>query len=211
MGRLSLYARERVINLRNHGTSYQMIVQSLANEDGIMVSRQAVSQCYRTYQETGKMTARHGGGNSFILTEEHQKFIDDKIKENDELTGPELQKMIEEVYGVQASVATILRCRRKLGWLVGKTRFGPMVSDKNKPLRLAFAESCLANRDDFQDVVFVDECTVKMGSHAKKQCYKKGEPITKRLRPMAKHPYQVSCCLITISQMLSQYIPMFLA
>lgn len=191
MGRLTLYARERVVHLRSHGASDQDIVKHLSQDDGIDACRQTISNFCRTYEATGSMAPRHGGGNSSILTEEHRNFIDDKVKENTELTGPELQKLIEEHFGVKASVATILRARRKLGWLVGKTQFGPMVSDKNKPLRLAFAQSCLATRDEFEDVVFVDESLVKMGSHVKRQCYKKGQPLAKRLRPVAKHPYQV--------------------
>ena len=191
MGRLSEYARSRIVNLRRLGLTFVNIQGKLRDEDNVNASRQAISNCWRSFQQTGEIAAHHGGGHQAILQDVHLDFINNKLKENNELTARELQQMLREQFNLNASIPTVLRGRKKMGWIYGMTRYCQLITDKNKPLRLAFAEACLNSGDTFDDVIFVDECIVQMGSHTGRQCYQKGAPLTARLRPKPKHPYQV--------------------
>lgn len=190
MARLSLFARQRIIHMRSKGMTYTEILQHL-QEEGMETTRQTIAKFWNGYQQTGLIKARHGGGRKSLLSQEHLDLMDSKVKENNELTGKELQKLMQDDFQLQISMQSMLRWRRRLGWQFGKTKFCQMVSEKNRPLRRDFAASCIDTQDTFDDVIFVDESIVKMGRHVNMQCYKKGEPIHKRLRPKAKHPIQV--------------------
>ena len=75
--------------------------------------------------------------------------------------------------------------------VIFQTRYCQLISDKNKPLRLAFAQECIDRKDTFEDVIFSDECLVKMDANTRRQAYKKGEALQNRIRAKPKHPYQV--------------------
>lgn len=191
MGRLSSYTRSRIVSLRRQGLTFVSIGQRLREEDNISASRQAISNFWRNFEATGAMVPRHGGGKPASLKDVHLNFLDEKLHANSELTAKELQKLLLDTFGLEVSVPTILRGRKKLGWQYGVTRYCQLISDKNKPERLSFAQACLDSGETFDDVIFVDECIVQMGANTKRQCYKKGAPLVTRLRAKPKHPYQV--------------------
>ena len=45
----------------------------------------------------------------------------------------------------------------------------------NKPKRLEYALKCIRNRENFHDVIFTDESTIKIQTYAKRSMYKEGE------------------------------------
>lgn len=190
--RLSEYTRTRIINLKRDGSSFNSIQRTLLREDKLKCSRQAISAFWKKYLDTGEIKPRHGGGRPSHLNAEHLSFLDAKMTENNELNGKELKDMLEEQFGIRISKATVLRWRRHLGWKYAPTRYCQMVSQANKEKRLLFAQACLDNGEEFGDVIFTDETKIQMGCNTKKQCYKKGEGLKTRLRPRAKHPYQVN-------------------
>lgn len=191
MVRLTQFARTRVVHLKRQGLTFVEICQRLEEDDGIETSRQSVSKFWRKFSASGDIKPGHGGGRPAVLQEEHLDFLDAQMTKNSELSGPELQIMFKDTFDIEVSHHTILRCRRKQGWTYGQTRYCQMISEKNQPLRKAFAEEMIRLEDAFDDVIFTDECIVQMGCNARRQCYKKGAPLQLRLRPKAKHPFQV--------------------
>ena len=57
---------------------------------------------------------------------------------------------------------------------------------------MEYARNCIASGEQFEDVIFTDETKIQLTSHVRFQCHKKGEPVYKQLRPVPKHPYQVT-------------------
>lgn len=70
----------------------------------------------------------------------------------------------------------------------------PMVSEVNRAKRVDFARMCLDTNESFENMVFTDECTVRMESHGR-IAFVKRQPNGKRgPRPTVaspKHPYSV--------------------
>lgn len=191
MVRLSQVAKHRILSLRNFGLRHTAISRRLLEEDGIKASRQAISAFIKRHEETGSIEARHGGGRPALLKEEHLNFIEAKLGENCELNGIELSDLLKEHFNIEVSSDTVLRWRKKLGWRYGATRYCQMVSDINKGKRLEFAQSCVEANELFEDVIFTDESLVQLQANTRRQCYKKGAPVTQRIRAKPKHPYQV--------------------
>jgi transposase len=191
MYRISDVSRQRIVNMKTKGMSFSTIRSKLIEEDDVVYSRQAISNFWHHYNSTGSIKPKHGGGKKRILSEVHLEYIDKKMKENNELNGKELQQLLESEFQVQISVSTILKWRRNLGWKYGQTRYCQMITPQNREKRVIFARSCMENDESFDDVIFTDETKIQMSSNVHRQCYKKGEPLTARLRPKPKHPYQV--------------------
>ena len=85
MGKLSSYARNRIVSLKSSGMSVVKITEAL-REEGIETSRSAVNLFLLRYQRTACIADAERSGRSPLLNEEQLKFIDEKMKANDELT-----------------------------------------------------------------------------------------------------------------------------
>ena len=126
-----------------------------------------------------------------LLSDEQYRFIDDALAENDELTARRLRGMLQMKWPVlkPVSLTTIKRARKYLGWIKSKPKYCQMIRETNKQLRKAWCEVQIANKEQFEDVIFSDECTVQLESHSK-LCFRKiGEP--RKLKHKPKHPYKV--------------------
>jgi transposase len=85
---LSLYARERIVSLLSTNTSVVRITKSL-NEEGIKVSRSAVNLFICRFRKTEILHDAPRSGRKLKLSDEQITFIDQKMRENDELTAAE--------------------------------------------------------------------------------------------------------------------------
>ena len=90
MGELSSCARNRIVSLKSSGMSVVKITEAL-KEEGIETSRSAVNLFLLRYQQTDCVADAKRSGRSPILNEEQLKFIDEKMKANDELTSLDLK------------------------------------------------------------------------------------------------------------------------
>ena len=81
------------------------------------------------------------------------------------------------------------RLRRKLGWVQTATKYCQMVREPNRAKRLEFCERCLRENEQFDNVIFTDECSIHMENHGKLSFHRKWEPPKLKGRP--KHPFKV--------------------
>ena len=117
-----------------------------------------VSRFLKCYRASGSLHDAPRGGRKCKLSDEQLVFIDEKMKENDELTSEELMKMLASQFGVEVSSSAICRVRReKLGWKYENARYCQFVREPNKIKRLAFCLNALSRKDSFDDVIFTDE------------------------------------------------------
>ena len=76
-----------------------------------------------------------------------------------------------------------------LKWVIVRTRFGSMISDKNKANGSAFAQVCLDTNDTFNNVIWTDESSVHLTRHSQTMRVKIGKEQV--LKPTAKHTVKV--------------------
>lgn len=101
----------------------------------------------------------------------------------------DLQRLLPQQFGLQLSIATIKRMGRKLGWIKTGPRYCQHVREHNHVNRLAFAQRCIANKEQFDDVIFTDESSIWLERHGKICSRKIGEPG--KMKPTVKQ----STCL----------------
>ena len=190
MGKLSQYARERIVSL----WSSLVPITKIANifvEEGIQTSRSAVSLFLSRYRRNGgNLRDAPRSGRKSLLKEEHLEFIDEKMKANDELTSAEIKIKLVDEFGVDVSQSTIRRVRREqLGWRHENSRYCQFVREPNKIKRLFFCLNALAVNDAFEDVIFTDETSVQIEQYARFCFRKEGTQGKRKGRP--KHPLKV--------------------
>ena len=171
MGKLSQYTRNRIISLRESNDSILNIVRILQSE-GIRTSRNSVSSFIARYQRTASIDDAPRSGRKGKLSAEDMNFIDEKMKQNDELTSAERQKLLKDELNVSVSTSTVKYARRKLGWKHEKSRYCQFIRDQNKMKRLVFCLKAMKDKDCFEDVIFSDETSAEIQQFTK-YCFKK--------------------------------------
>ena len=186
---LSAYVKNRIILLREKGKKIVDIHQELLNVDQIKVSRQAIGRLIKKYGTTGSISDKPKPGRPSMLTIEHFNFIDAAMERDDELTSAGLQRQMLERFKIRFSLSTLKTIRRKLGWIRSGPKYCQLIREANQVQRLEFVQRCLANREEFDDVIFTDESSIWMERHGK-ICFRRKNELPK-LKPKPKHPYKV--------------------
>ena len=197
MGKLSLYARKRIVNLRRLGKNVSEIVRKIREEDNITASRPAVSLFLKRFNQTGSINDKQRTGRHRKLVLQHFDIIDEEMRRNDELSSIELARILRTRCDVDVSPRTVRQVRKKLGWTWSGTKYCQLVKDVNKPKRMEHCLRILSEGDGFEDVTFSDECSVSIERSTRRSFHKVGEP--RRLKGKPKHPLKVSFCPLLLS------------
>ena len=175
MGFLTHEQKTKILRLKANGKGPSEIVRILA-EDDVKISRWSVIRFLRRFQETKSLeNAAKSGRPPLGVTIELMNFIDAEMESNDELTSPELAKRILLHLGVQFSPQKVRRLRQKLGWVPTGTKYCQLIREPNRVKRLQFSENCLRENEQFNDVIFTDECSVQLENHSKLSFHRKWE------------------------------------
>ena len=166
------------------------IVDRLAEED-VKVSRTAIYNLLAKFMKTKSIGDIKRKPRSQRLSEEHYRFIDELMAEKTDLTSRQLYSAFKDAYPtVEASISTIKRARRYLGWTAKRTRYCQLISEVNKEKRVEWClDRVIAGDLDLNDVIWTDECSVQLESHRKTMYHKQGEPSRMVSRP--KYPPKV--------------------
>ena len=99
------------------------IVERLT-EDGVEVSRTAIYNLLTKFKKTelsGDLTRKP---RSRRLNEEQYRLIDELMAENTNLTSRQLYACLKEAHPtLEASLSTVKRAQRHLGWMAKRTRY----------------------------------------------------------------------------------------
>ena len=189
MGRLTNEQKAKIVRLREQNTNITQIVKILGDDD-CKISRLSVRRFLKRFQERQSFAnAPQPGRPNEEVTPEVLNFIDAEMEKNDELTAPKLRKMLQEQFGVDFSDSKVKRLRQKLGWVQTGTKYCQLIRETNRAKRLEFCMKCLEDNEQFDDVIFTDECSVHMEKHAK-LCFRRRWEQPK-LKGRAKHPFKV--------------------
>ena len=105
------------------------------------------------------------------------------------MTSPELTRKIYERFGLSFSREKVKRLRRKLGWVQTGAKYCQLIREPNRVKRLEFSEKCRRDNEQFDNVIFTDECSVMLENHSKISFHRKWEQP--RLKGRPKHPIKV--------------------
>lgn len=113
MGRLSTFAKNRILNLRFQ-KSYRIkqIASTLLQEDNIKVSRKSISTFLKKYIETKSIHDKPRSGRNKKLTAEEINLIGEVTRLNRDITAPK----IKEYLNLNVSTYTILRASKLFEW-----------------------------------------------------------------------------------------------
>ena len=114
------------------------------------------------YELTGSVSRAPGSGRPTKISTEIKAIVEDKMWEDDETTASQLHKILTS-RGYQISSRTFLRCRSALGWTFRGGAYCQLIREPNKIKRLEWAQRYL--NDNFDDVVWMDECSVQLEMH----------------------------------------------
>ena len=185
MGRMSIETRQRVVLLWKSGMKIKDIHGRL-REEKTVVSETSLYLLIAKYAKSGKVSNIKRSSRPSILGNEHYKFIDNAMEEDDELTAYKLKKHYPDL---NLSISTVRRARKDLGWVSTKPRYCQLIRDINKEKRLIWCEQLKSNNDKFLDVIWTDECTVEIQRHSLR-CFQKKKQC-KKSKPRPKHPLKL--------------------
>ena len=137
MGRLSAYAKKRILKLRfKKNKRIIHIVEILKHDDNIKVSRQAVSTFLKKYLETNSIYDKPRTGRKRKLTAEEIQLIGQVTRLNRDITA----RAIKEYLNLNVSTYTILRATKLFEW----NKTNPNSNDSKK--QAASASKLNANK-----------------------------------------------------------------
>ena len=125
--------------------------------------RQSLENAPRSGRPTGEVTL------------EMMNFLDTEMERNDEVTAPELTGGINNRFETRFSQPKIKRLRQKLGWVGTKTKYCQLIRESNCIKRLQFSQKYWQDDEQFEDVIFTDECSVMLENHTKILFHREGE------------------------------------
>lgn len=129
MGRLSAYAKNRILKLRfKKNKRIIHIVEILKRDDDIKVSRQAVSTFLKKYLETNSIYDKPRTGRKRKLTQEEIQLIGQVTRLNRDITA----RAIKEYLNLNVSTYTILRATKLFEW----NKINPNSNDSKKAAAL---------------------------------------------------------------------------
>ena len=173
----SFYKKQRILYLHRKGFRPPTI-QKILEKEGLTSTRIGIYKLLERFKNTGCITSQPGSGCPSKVTDEIKQIVEEQMSLDDETTTHQLHCILTSK-GYNLSIDTILRCRSSLGWTFRGSAYCQLIRDVNKVKRYEWAVQY--KDDEFDDVVFTDECTVQLEAHRRFCCRKKGE--TPRPKP----------------------------
>ncbi len=177
----SSYTKQRILFFHEQGYKAPTIAK-LLREERVRCTRVGVAYFLKKFAETGTISRRAGSGRPSKITTEIKEIVDQQMRDDDETTATQLHHLLTSK-GYSISLRTILRCRTSLGWTFRGSAYCQLIREVNKVKRLEWARA--HQGDEFEDVIWTDECTVQMESHRRFACRKLGEAP----RPKPRYMY----------------------
>lgn len=81
------------------------------------------------------------------------------------------------------------RCRKEIGWVCTQPHYCQLITEANKIKRKEWCQRQIDNKEQFEDVIVTDECTVQLDHHGR-LCFRKEKEV-RALKQRPKHPAKV--------------------
>ena len=185
----SSYKRQRIMHHYQQGLTALLICKQL-QEEGLTSTRQGIRKFLNKYEKTGTIVRTPGSGRPSSIMADMKALVEQQMRRDDETTAAQLHALLARE-GYSISMRMVLRCRTDLGWTFRGSSYCQLIRRENTQKRLVWAWQHLT--DDFENVIWTDECTVQMESYHRFCCRKRGEaprPKPRHAMPCARtNPY----------------------
>ena len=189
MPRMDVATRKRVIVLHRAGYTLGTIWKRLQQER-IKVTLRSLQRLLKKFKKHHIITDLPRQHKSRKITANMSKMIDSMLQDNDELTARQIREKLEKKFpSLRVSLATVKRSRRENGWVCTRPHYCQLIREANKAKRVAWCKKQLENCEQFEDVIFSDECTVQLDHHGR-LCFRK-QNQKRILKQRPKHPAKV--------------------
>ena len=189
MVRLDIATRKHVVMLHRAGYKLGPIYARLKQEgiDTTPRSLQRLIKKFKVHHTVADLPRRR---KTKIITTEMLKMIDRLLEGNDELTARMIRRKLEDKFPqLQVSLATVKRARRDNGWVSTRPHYCQLIREANKAKRVVWCKQQLDDREQFDDIVFTDKCTVQLDNHGR-LCFRRRRQL-RALKQRPKHPAKV--------------------
>ncbi|KAK6192104.1 hypothetical protein SNE40_003642 [Patella caerulea] len=115
-------------------------------------------------------------------------FIDNEFQQNPAQSARDIQKTLS-AHGTDTSISTVRRAIDFAGYTSTKPRYCQLIRDQNKEKRVEFCRHLLETNDQFDNVIFTDECSIQLHDNKTVAYRQKDQRAPQQCRP--KHPYKV--------------------
>ncbi len=137
-------------------------ITKVLQEEGLKANCVGIAKFLKRYKDSSSLVRKPGSGRPSKITAELKKVIEGQMQFDDEMTTYLLHQLLVSK-GFNISLRTVLRCRTSLGWTLCRSAYCQLIREVNKAKWLQWA---IVNQDlNFDDVVWMDKCTVHLESH----------------------------------------------
>lgn len=165
VSRYSQRLRETIVTYVRSGLSVSQIRKLILKRNRIKTSCNSLTKFVKYFKETGSIQRRKPPvGYNRKLKNGHVQFINKWITEDNEITAHQIVKKLRAYFGLAVSVSAVKVIRKKLGFTYKKVAYCQLISHTNKIVRRECAVRWWAEKEEFSNVIFVDESTVEMNS-----------------------------------------------
>ncbi|KAI8493959.1 hypothetical protein Bbelb_283060 [Branchiostoma belcheri] len=125
-------------------------IEKTLTEEKLGGCRQTVATYQRKLKAEGAVIyPRPGISGIAKLQVIHLDFIDACMRENDEYTSPDLQKLLIDGFGLSVACSTIRRHRYLIGWIKSGPRYCQVIRPQNREKRQEWSQRMLASGENF--------------------------------------------------------------
>ena len=185
MPSLNTYSKQRILVLKNLTYTVKEILEQL-NLEGFNYCRDTIEKFLIKFNKFESLINQKPPGRRHILTYNEELQLIELLKEDDEITLTELKATI----GKNISNSTISRIINRHNYKSKFTRYCQFVSEKNQHKRFAYSLLSCYFGDNFNNMIFTDETTVKIEVFATRKWASKYD---KKKWGKFKHPISVIC------------------
>ena len=151
----------------------------------------SVQNIVRKYKNDNTIENKPRTGRPKKLSRRDVSHIMNEVVKNPRISAPNLAESIAKISGKRVHPKTVQRVIRNNGYRSRVPRKKPLISEKNRQLRLDFAKKYIDKGEDFwRTVLFTDESKFNLfGSDGRTRVWRKSGTAlqTKNLMPTVKH------------------------
>lgn len=182
---IQISVRNLVINLRKENKSYGEIAKI------VKLSRSTVQTIIKNYNNTNSTENKPRSGRPKKLSRRDISCILKEVNRDPKISAPKLAQHIEQCSNINVHPRTVCNMLHNNGFKSRVARKKPLISAKNRKLRLEFAKKHIDKGTDFwKRVLFTDESKYNIfGSDGRSKVWRKPNTALdpKNIIPTVKH------------------------
>lgn len=182
---IHISVRNMVVNLRKENKSYGEIAKT------VKLSRSTVQTIIRNYNNNNSTENKPRSGRPKKLSRGDVSSFIKVVNQDPKISAPKLAEHVEKCSNIIVTPRTIINALHDAGFNSRVARKKPLISTKNRKLRLEFAKAHLGKGMDFwKRVLFTDESKYNIfGSDGRSKVWRKPNTALdpKNIIPTVKH------------------------